>query len=73
MAEPVPNICERLKNLGYARSSHIRLYGEQFQLISDPFPYETGVAVQVVKHDGKDPRTVKLPLPILKMAITKSA
>lgn len=73
MAEPIPNVCEKLKNLGYARFNHIRLYGEQFQLISDPFPYETGIAVQVVKRDGKDPRTVKLPLPVLKMAVTKSA
>jgi hypothetical protein len=61
-------ICEKLKRLGYARASHIKLYGEQFQLVSDPFPHETGIAVQAAKSDGKPPRTVKLPLPILKMA-----
>jgi hypothetical protein len=73
MAELALNICEKLKSLGYARSNHIRLYGEQFQLVSDPFPFESGIAVEVVQRDGKNPRTVKLPLPILNMATAKSA
>lgn len=73
MDEPGQEICEKLKHLGYACSNHIRLYGEQFQLVSDPFPHETGIAVEVVNRDNKDPRTLKLPLPILKMAMPKSA
>jgi hypothetical protein len=73
MGEPGLEVCEKLKHLGYARSKHIRLYGEQFQLVSDPFPHETGVAIEVVKRDNKDRRTLKLPLPILKMAMPKSA
>jgi hypothetical protein len=73
MAELGVEICEKLKHLGYARSNHIRLYGEQFQLVSDPFPHETGIAIEVVKRDDKDPRTLKLPLPVLKMALSKSA
>jgi hypothetical protein len=73
MGEPEREVCEKLKHLGYARSKHIRLYGEQFQLVSDPFPHETGVAIEVVKRDNKDRRTLKLPLPILKMAMPKSA
>jgi hypothetical protein len=66
-------ICEKLKHLGFARSNHVKLYGEQFQLASDPFPHESGIAVEVVRTDGKPPRTIKLPLPILKMATAKSA
>ena len=73
MGQPGLEVCEKLKHLGYARSKHIRLYGEQFQLVSDPFPHETGVAIEVVKRDNKDRRTLKLPLPILKMAMAKSA
>jgi hypothetical protein len=73
MAQLTTDVCEKLKKLGYARSNHIRLYGEQFELISDPFPHETGIAVQVTKLDGKAPRTVRLPLPILHMAKAKSA
>ena len=67
------DICEKLKHLGFARSNHIKLYGEQFQLVSDPFPHESGIAVEAVLRDGKPPRTVKLPLPILKMAMARSA
>jgi len=66
-------ICEKLKTLGFARSNHIKLYGEHFQLISDPFPHETGIAVEAVRSDGRASRTVKLPLPILNMAVPKSA
>lgn len=73
MAQLTIDICEKLKKLGYARSNHVRLYGEQFQLISDPFLHEAGIAVEVVELDGKAPRTVKLPLPVLRMATAKSA
>ncbi len=71
MAELAKDLCEKLKNLGYSRSNHIRLYGEKFQLISDPFPHETGVAVEVVVPNSHAPRLVKLPLPILKTAAQK--
>jgi hypothetical protein len=67
------DICEKLKDLGYARSNHIKLYGEHFQLLSDPFPHESGIAIQAMRTDGKAPRTVKLPLPIVKMAMSRSA
>jgi hypothetical protein len=66
-------ICEKLKHLGFSHSNHIKLYGEQFQLVSDPFPHESGIAVKAVQRDGKAPRTVKLPLPVLKMAMARSA
>lgn len=67
------DICEKLKHLGFARSNHIKLYGEQFQLVSDPYPHESGIAVEAVKTDGQEPRTIKLPLPVLKMAMAKTA
>lgn len=67
------DMCERLKKLGFARSNQVKLYGEQFELVSDPFPHETGIAVEAARNDGKPPRTIRLPLPILKMATPKSA
>ena len=66
-------ICEKLKHLGFARSKQIKLYGEQFELLSDPFLHESGIAVQAARGDGKPPRTIKLPLPSLKIAMAKSA
>lgn len=74
MVQPATvDICEKLKKLGFARSNHIKLYGEQFQLVSDPFPHETGIAVEATRGDGKAPRTIRLPLTILRMAMPKSA
>ena len=66
-------VCEKLKSLGFARSNHIKLYGEHLQLVSDPFPHEAGIAVEAVLSDGKASRTVKLPLTILNIAMAKSA
>ncbi len=73
MAELAKDICEKLKHLGYSRSKHIHLYGESFQLVSDPFPLETGVAVEVVARNSTARRVVKLPLPVLKTAMQKPA
>ena len=36
--------CVRIKDLGYNASSHIQMYGERFEIVSDPFP--TGTQLQ---------------------------
>jgi hypothetical protein len=61
----VSEICADVKNLGYATSHRIRLYGEEFEVVSDPFPEDDGIAVHV--KTGKDPRvrTLQLPATIL--------
>jgi hypothetical protein len=60
--------CEKLKQLGYGRFSCIRLYGEEVQLLSDPFPEGNGIAVEVTTKDHQGSRTLRLPLPIVQMA-----
>jgi hypothetical protein len=57
--------CARIKELGYSASRHIHMYGEEFEIVSDPFPDGDGVAVQAIT--AKDParRTVRLPVAIL--------
>src|SRR6202035_6098873 len=40
----VSDICTHVKHLGYATSRRIRLYGEEFEVVSDPFPEANGVA-----------------------------
>jgi hypothetical protein len=40
-------ICEQVKQLGYGTSGRIRLYGEEFEVVSDPFPDQDGIAVHV--------------------------
>lgn len=64
--------CRKLISLGYARSNRVRLYGREVQLISDPFPHkEGGIAVEVVAKSESVSRTLKLPLPVLRVASNK--
>ena len=53
--------CVRIKDLGYSSSHHIRLYGQRFDIVSDPFPDGNGVAVEVTT--AKEPKKRKLRLP----------
>ena len=57
----VPDDCNRIKELGYSSSHHIRMYGQRFDIVSDPFPDGDGVAVQVTT--AKEPKKRKLRLP----------
>ena len=63
--------CRKLISLGYARSNRVRLYGQEMKLVSDPFPSEGGIAVEVIGADGSSSRRIKLPLSILQMAASK--
>jgi len=58
-------ICDRLKNLGYAQSKHIRIYGQEFTVISNPFPEGNGIAVRAVSKRETLERILMIPLPIL--------
>jgi hypothetical protein len=44
------DICAHVKHLGYATSGRIRLYGEEFEVVSDPFPEAGGIAVHVTTN-----------------------
>ncbi len=54
-------ICANIKRMGYAASSRVRLYGEDFEVLSDPFPEADGVAVHAKAK--KDSRICVLRLP----------
>jgi len=68
MTSPCPDespsaveLCTNVKRMGYAVSSRVRLYGEDFEVLSDPFPDAGGVAVRVKAK--KDSRICVLRLP----------
>jgi hypothetical protein len=63
--QSVLEICANAKRLGYSASSHVRLYGEDFDLISDPFPEAGGIAVQVKAKKDSRIRVLLLPETIL--------
>jgi hypothetical protein len=58
-------ICANVKRLGYGVSQSIRLYGEQFEVISDPFPESGGIAVSVKTKEGNGIRVLQLPATVL--------
>ena len=57
--------CARIKDLGYSSSRHITMYGEQFEIVSDPFPDGRGVAVHVTTAHEPAERPLRLPMAIL--------
>lgn len=61
----IAEICDRVKRLGYEPSKRIRLYGEEFEVVSDPFPEAGGIAVSVKQKDQPGTRVVQLPATVL--------
>ena len=54
----VADICASVKRLGYGVSQRIRLYGEEFEVISDPFRGRRDCGQ---REDKKRPRTTGSP------------
>ncbi len=58
-------ICDKLQKLGYAREKHIKLYGEDLHLVSNPVPEGDGFAVEGVTRASGDMRRVRIPLSLV--------
>ncbi len=61
-------VCAHVKDLGYGVSSRIRLYGEEFEVMSDPFPEANGIAVQVRSKKDSRIRALQLPATVVQSA-----
>jgi hypothetical protein len=69
---PSPSeICAHVKHLGYAASRHLRLYGEEFEVVSDPFPEAEGIAVRVTTQTNSDIRVLRIPMTVLQSAMRR--
>jgi len=66
-------ICEGVKRLGYGTRQNIRLYGEEFEVISDPFPEAGGIAVNVRTKKNEAIRVVQLPATVLQSVKGRTA
>ncbi|HEY3973657.1 MAG TPA: hypothetical protein VGM18_11670 [Candidatus Sulfotelmatobacter sp.] len=64
----IAEVCASVKRLGYGVSEHIRLYGEEFEVVSDPFPEADGIAVRVKTEKDAAIRVVRLPATVLRSA-----
>ena len=72
MSERQVRLCEKLKRLGYGQNSQIRLYGDKFDVTSDPVVIaEHLVVVDAIEQRTGRPRRIRIPLNILNMAEEK--
>jgi hypothetical protein len=63
------NLSKRLKVLGFTKGRQMKLYGEVFDLISEPISVaDSVVLVDVTERKSGQSRLVPLPLPIVNMA-----
>ena len=59
------DMCKHVKHLGYGSAAQVRLYGEEFEVVSDPFPRAGGIAVQARARKDSTVRVLRLPTTIL--------
>ena len=58
-------ICRRLREFGYAKQRQIKLYGEEFQLVSDPIVDGDGFAIEAIPRSSGNSRYIGIPLSIV--------
>ena len=61
----VSEICAKIKNMGYAASKRVRLYGEEYEIVSDPFLEDQEIVVQAKTKKNPTVRMVRLPSTVL--------
>lgn len=60
---------DRLKRLGFARENQMKLYGEEFELVSDPIIIKSNlVFVDAIEKTSGERKRVRIPLNVLNMA-----
>ena len=69
MSEKQTNLSRRLKLLGFTKGHQMKLYGEVFDLVSEPiFMADNVVLVDATERRSGQSRLVPLPLLIVNMA-----
>ena len=61
----VEEACARIKHLGYVASRRVRIYGEEFELLSDPFPQADQIAIRAKAKSDSRVRILRLPVTIM--------
>jgi hypothetical protein len=57
--------CAKIKNLGFVASRRIKMYGERFEIVSDPFIEGDCIAIHAISGNDPEIRTLRLPIGIL--------
>ena len=62
------SLSDRLKQLGYAQENRMRLYGQEFELVSDPIVVKDHlVFVDAIERSSGQLKRVRIPLNVLNM------
>lgn len=64
--EKAEAICRRLVALGYTKQKRVRMYGEEFELTSNPFVDEDSFAVHAVSTRSGRTRQLHIPLSVVR-------
>ena len=57
--------CAKIRDLGFTASRHIKIYGQRFEIVSDPFDEGGCIAVHATSGSNPEIRTLRLPAAIL--------
>jgi hypothetical protein len=57
--------CAKIKSLSFTVSKHARMYGELFEIVSDPFTEGDYVVVRAISGTDPERRTLHLPKMVL--------
>jgi hypothetical protein len=60
-------VFERLKALGYEHRKRIKMYGEEFDLTSNPVADGGGFAIEAISRKSGKARMLRIPLSILQI------
>ena len=60
----VSDSCAKIRDLGFTASMRINMYGERFEIVSDPFHEGDFVAVRATCGSPPEIRTLRLPIAI---------
>jgi hypothetical protein len=70
MSERQVKMCEKLKRLGYGQNSQIKLYGDKYDVTSDPVVIADHlVVVDAIETKSGQARRIRIPLNILNIAL----
>ncbi|HTS34031.1 MAG TPA: hypothetical protein VMH04_00080 [Candidatus Solibacter sp.] len=60
-SKSIQECCTHFKKVGFSASARVRIYGEEFEVLSDPFAMGEGVAVHVRSRKTAVTRILQLP------------
>ncbi len=73
MASQEVAVCEKLKRMGYSKGNRVRIYGQEFDLVSDPVTIqEQLIFVDGIESRSGETRRIRIPLPIVRMVCSQN-